>query len=193
MATTAGIHPSIGYTVAAGKREHGRYVSHAGSNVVLAFVPRPTTHDFGPSKISWIPSDFMDLRDKFAVHIAAALAGAFSDPAQIARRSYDFAEALVAERTRRIDADELRAIAEALPFGAIDSEFNPDELDPEWLEQRHDPTWDIEPRWTAEPAPVEAAPDTTRAQGPATEVVRPGLARTQPADVEPHRAAGHGA
>jgi len=101
----------------------------------------------------------MDLRDKFAVHIAAALAGALSDPAQIARRSYDFAEALVGERARRIEADEARAIAEALPFGAIDSEFNPDELDPEWLEQRYDPTWDVEPRWNAESTPVEPAPD----------------------------------
>jgi len=139
----------------------------------------------------------MDLRDKFALHIASALTGALSDPEQIARRSYDFAEALVAERARRIDADEALAIAEALPFGAIDPEFNPDELDPEWLEERFDPTWDVEPRWTAEPIPaerpIEAAPDTARAQGPATEVVRPGLARTQPADVEPDRVAGKGA
>jgi hypothetical protein len=124
----------------------------------------------------------MDLRDKFAVHIASALAGALSDPAQIARRSYEFAEALVAERARRIDADEAWAIAEALPFGAIESEFNPDELDPEWLEQPYDPEWDLEPRWTVEPAP-----DTARAQGPETEVVRPGLARTQPGEAEPNR------
>jgi hypothetical protein len=142
----------------------------------------------------------MDLRDRFAVHIAAALAGAFSDPTQIARRSYDFAEALVAERARRVDADEARAIAEAIPFGAIDSEFNPDELDPEWLEHRFDPSWDVEPRWSAEAAAAEAAaaepaPDATGAQqGPATEVVRPGLARTQPGDAEPNRvAAGKGA
>lgn len=133
----------------------------------------------------------MDLRDQFAVHIAAALAGALSDPAQIARRSYDFADALMTERAQRIDADEARAIAEALPFGAFDSEFNPDELDPEWLEQPYDPSWDLEPRWSAESALVEPAPDTTRAlQGPATEVVRPGLARTQPADADPNRVAG---
>ncbi len=139
----------------------------------------------------------MDLRDKFAVHIASALAGALSDPAQIARRSYDFADALVAERARRVDADEAQAIADAFPFGAIEPEFNPDELDPEWLERQYDPTWDVETllaaeaiadeATTAEAAPVEAAPDTTRAQGPATEVVRPGLARTQPAEGEPIR------
>lgn len=138
----------------------------------------------------------MDLRDKFAVHIAAALAGALSDPAQIARRSYDFADALVAERARRIDADEARALAEALPFGAIEPELNPDELDPQWLEERFDPTWDVDPRWTAErPANAaneeafgDAPPDTTRAlQGPPTEVARPGLARTQPNEAEPVR------
>lgn len=143
----------------------------------------------------------MDLRDKFAVHIAAALAGALSDPVQIARRSYDFAEALVAERSRRIDVDDARAMAaNSFPFGAIEPEFNPDELDPEWLERQYDPTWDIETLLSVESGfvevanaeeapPTEAAPDTTRAQGPATEVVRPGLARTQPAEGEPNRVA----
>lgn len=137
----------------------------------------------------------MDLRDKLAVHIAASLAGALSEPAQIARRAYDFAEALLAERARRLEADEARAIAEALPFGAIDKEFNPDELDPEWLEERFDPTWDVEPRFTVDAAAADQAPDTARAmQGPATEVVRPGLARTQPSDAEPNRVvAGKGA
>lgn len=137
----------------------------------------------------------MDLRDKFAVHIAAALAGALSDPAQIARRSYDYADALLAERARRVDADEARAIAEALPFGAIEPELNPDELDPQWVEERFDPTWDVDPRWSAEQAaneavPMEAPPDTTRAlQGPPTEVARPGLARTQPVEADPSRVA----
>lgn len=139
----------------------------------------------------------MDLRDKFAVHIAASLAGALTDPAQIARRSYDFAEALLAERARRIDAEEARAMAEALPFGALDAELNPDELDPEWSEDQYDPTWDLEPRWTA-----DSAPDTARGQTlekettepEATEVVRPGLARTQPGEVEVQRAgSGKGA
>jgi hypothetical protein len=130
----------------------------------------------------------MDLRDKFAVHIAAVLAGALSDPAQIARRSYDFAEALLAERARRIDADEARAIAEALPFTSVDGEFNPDELDPEWLEERFDPTWDVEPRWSGEPASESAQEQTADPEG-----VRPGLARTQPADAEATRVAGKGA
>lgn len=138
----------------------------------------------------------MDLRDKFAVHIAASLAGALSDPAQIARRSYEFAEALIAERARRIDADEARAIADILPFGAIEPELNPDELDPEWVEQRYDSSWDVEARWPSEPAPDTAktqtvptvAKETTETE--ASEVVKPGLARTQPADVEAQRAGG---
>lgn len=130
----------------------------------------------------------MDLRDKFAVQIAAALAGALSDPVQVARRSYDYAEALIAERSRRIDADEARAIAEALPFGAIEPELSPDELDPQWLEERFDPTWDAEPKWNA-----ETASDTAQAQAGDNDVVRPGLARTQPGEAEPNRAAGKGA
>jgi hypothetical protein len=139
----------------------------------------------------------MDLRDKFAMHIAASLAGALSDPAQIARRSYEFAEALLAERTRRIEADEVRAIADVLPFGAIEPELNPDELDPEWIEQRYDSSWDVEPRWPSEPAPDTAKAqrvekETTEAD--AGDVGKPGLARTQPADVEAQRAGGgHGA
>lgn len=139
----------------------------------------------------------MDLRDKFAVHIAASLAGALTDPAQIARRSYDFAEALLAERARRIDAEEARAIADVLPFGAIEPELNPDELDPEWIEGRYDPTWEAEARWTADSAPDTARGQTIEkeiAEPQATEVVRPGLARTQPGEVEVQRAgSGKGA
>jgi hypothetical protein len=129
--------------------------------------------------MSWIALGVMDLRDKFAVQIAAALAGALSDPAQIARRSYDYADALLAERARRIEAEEACVIA---------GEFNPDELDSEWLEERFDPTWDVEVRWDA-----DAAPDTSRAEPVDFESVRPGLARTQPADVETLRVAGTGA
>ncbi len=114
----------------------------------------------------------MDLRDQFAVQFAAALAGALTDPAQIARRSYDFAEAMLEERARRIEADETYAIAEALPFGAL-------EIDPDDLEEPYDPTWDIEPRWA-----VDAAPDTTRATIFDVHSVRPGLVRTQPSEVE---------
>lgn len=177
----------------ASSRRFAKVDAKAGSSVALVVERRRTSNDFGPLENLWIASEFMDLRDKFAVHIAAALTGALSDPAQIARRSYDFAEALVAERARRIDADEARALAEALPFGAIAPELSPDELDPEWLEEPYDPSWDMEPRWPSDAAP-EAAPDTARGQTLETEVVRPGLARTQPADADANRVvAGKGA
>jgi len=185
--------PMIRMEDEAGKGARERYVSQAGSRRLLVAAPRPTSNDFGPTKISSVPSTTMDLRDKFAVHIAASLAGALSDPAQIARRSYEFAEALIAERARRIDADEARAIADVLPFGAIEPELNPDELDPEWLEEPYDPTWDVEPRWTAEAAPEAAKAQTVEketTETEASEVVKPGLARTQPADVEAQRAGG---
>lgn len=129
----------------------------------------------------------MDLRDKFAVHFAAALVGAFPDPEQIARRAYDLADALLDERARRIDWEEARAItldsrrdsiAPPLPehHAALLDEpmFDPDdqldeELDPRWQEPPYDPSWDVEPRWPE--ASGEAA---------ASEKGRPGLARTQP-------------
>ena len=52
----------------------------------------------------------MDLRDRFAAHFAAALVDAFSDDHAVARRAYELAEAMLAERARRIDAEEEGAI-----------------------------------------------------------------------------------
>lgn len=52
----------------------------------------------------------MDLRDRFAAHFAAALVDAFSDEHAVARRAYELAEAMLAERARRIDAEEEGAI-----------------------------------------------------------------------------------
>jgi hypothetical protein len=54
----------------------------------------------------------MDLRDRFAVHFAAALVDALTDPEQIASRAYDLAEAMLRERDHRVDQDEGVAIAE---------------------------------------------------------------------------------
>jgi hypothetical protein len=123
----------------------------------------------------------MDLRDRFAVHFAAALVDALADNGQIARRAYDLAEAMMAERARRIDAEEGSAIAveprrvSTPPFplplaGALLDEpiLEPDpgyddDLDPAWLEPPYDPSWDVETRWSG----GESAP-------------RPGLARTTP-------------
>ena len=122
----------------------------------------------------------MDLRDRFAAHFASALVAAFADDGQVARRAYDLAEAMMAERARRVDDEEGRAIAleprrgstapPARPFhGALLDEPEPmlepdpgydDDLDPAWLEPPYEPSWDLEARWSTEP--------------------RPGLARTQP-------------
>ncbi len=129
----------------------------------------------------------MELRDRFAAHFAAALVDAFTDASQIARRAYDLAEAMMLERAHRIDAEEESAIAaeplhaSPLYHHALLDEPEPmiepdpgydDDLDPSWLEPPYDPSWDLETRWTADPAP----------QGP-------GLARTvpEPAGAEVHK------
>jgi hypothetical protein len=135
----------------------------------------------------------MDLRDRFAVHFAAALVDALGDSEQIARRAYDLAEAMMFERARRIDAEEGSAIAlepaapaeaqprrsaappalRALPGALLDEpilEPDPgydDDLDPSWLEPPYDPSWDVETRWSAPEG------DSAPRQGP-------GLARTTP-------------
>jgi len=137
----------------------------------------------------------MDLRDRFAVHFAAALVDVFPDADEIARRAYDLADALLAERARRIDADEARA---ALPeprapsivappyHGALLDEPTPvlepdpgwdEEPDPSWLEPPYDPSWDLDVRWSGE-ASASASP--SRPPGP-------GLARTQPEEDEAER------
>jgi hypothetical protein len=132
----------------------------------------------------------MDLRDRFAVHFAAALVDVFPNADEIARRAYDLAEALLAERARRIDDEEARALAErrapslaAPPYhGALLDEPEPmlepdpgweEEPDPAWLEPPYDPSWDLDVHWSGEPTP-------SRPPGP-------GLARTQPVEVEEER------
>lgn len=124
----------------------------------------------------------MDLRDRFAAHVAASLAPVIADAGELARRAYDVAEALIAERARRIDDDEEAAVArraseppEPVPFhGVLLDEpmpgYDPDEeADPSWMEPPYDPSWDLDAHWPAE----GSAP--ARTQGP-------GLARTQPED-----------
>ena len=133
----------------------------------------------------------MDLRDQFAVHIAAALVGALTDHQAIARRSYDLAEAMLAERDRRINADEERAIAtesegppDAAHFevhAALLDEPAPLDEDDEDAEPPYDPTWDLEPGGTK----LDSARLT------AAEMGRPGLARTLP-EVEDGREARAG-
>ena len=119
----------------------------------------------------------MDLRDRFAAHFAAALAHAFADAGEIARRAYDLAEAMLSERELRIDAEERSAIEmepNAEPLDAflerLDPEaFGDEELSPSWLDPPYDPSWDLDPKWSAEPPPAASS----RPPGP-------GLTRTQP-------------
>ena len=96
----------------------------------------------------------MDLRDQFAVRFAGALVGALTDPALIAQRAYELAEAMLAERARLVDLDEQRAIAQEAdaPPDATAFEPHPALLDePAPFEEAdndeppYDPTWDLEP------------------------------------------------
>lgn len=122
----------------------------------------------------------MDLRDQFALRLAPALVDALGDPISIARRAYDLAEAMLAERARRIDLDEAQAAREAEedeepvhpalldePMPMMESEEA--EIDPRWLEPPYDPSWDI--------SDARGAPPSDR----------PGLARTRPEDVAKER------
>jgi hypothetical protein len=133
----------------------------------------------------------VELRDRFAAHFAAALVDAFPDAEAIARRAYDLAEAMLAERARRMDAEEVEAMARELRHAALLDEpalLEPEpgwdeEPDPRWLEPPYDPSWDLEARWSEEPR-QGALP--SRPPGPDSERARPGLARTQP-EIEDER------
>jgi hypothetical protein len=121
----------------------------------------------------------MDLRDRFAVHFAAALVDAFPANAELARRAYDLADALMAERARRIDAEEAQAVEGAVETERLASShalldepaplLEPDagwdeDADPRLLEAPYDPSWDLDDRRELRPGP--------------------GLARTQPGEAE---------
>lgn len=144
----------------------------------------------------------MDLRDRFAIEFAAALTSRLDPASEIAARAYDLAEAMLRERSRRIDADERDAIAMEAPASHLPSvirlldvpaemeelEDREDEdlieatsdIDPRWLEPEVEPSWDLDPRWR-EPRPEAAA-------GPVSP--RPGLKRTQPPLAEPEKKTG---
>ncbi|MCC6524335.1 MAG: hypothetical protein IT373_16875 [Polyangiaceae bacterium] len=141
----------------------------------------------------------MQSRDELALGFALAIARPREEPAEVARRAYDLAEALLAEGARRSDADEAAAIAAeaelaprdapALPAGAALLDEPPPWLEEDWplaepddallaeaddahfLELAYDPSWDVEPRWQSETgAPSDAASAPSAG---------PGLARTR--------------
>jgi hypothetical protein len=118
----------------------------------------------------------MDLRDRFAVHFAAALADVFPEPEEIARRAYDLAEALLRERAHRIDHDEQAALLDEHRAATILLDEPMPELDEEELdlEPPYDPSWDLEDRLASEPAHASRPPG-------------PGLARTAPEAAETER------
>ena len=138
----------------------------------------------------------IDLRDRFAAHFAAALVDAIAVPADVARRAYDLAEAMMVERARRSSPEDERAAIEEEPHLASLPRYHPalldepeppyeldaaydDELDPRWLEPPYDPSWDVETRWSGEGSPF--APSS------GSPVQGPGLARTRPAEEEEER------
>jgi hypothetical protein len=144
----------------------------------------------------------MDLRDRFAAHFAAALVDAFTDGGKLAQRAYDLADAMLEERARRFDAGDgepsrdsitasarpahhLALLDEPEPMMEMEMEMEPDpgyedDLDPRWLDPPYDPSWDLDARWSAEPAPRPPGLDgVSRPPIPG-----PGLARTQPEDEE---------
>lgn len=143
----------------------------------------------------------MQSRDELALGFALAIARPREEPAEVARRAYDLAEALLAEGARRSDADEAAAVAaeaeaeltprdaHALAAGAALLDEPPPWLEEDWplgepdeallaeaddahfLELAYDPSWDLEPRWSSE----TGAPSDAASARPAG----PGLARTR--------------
>jgi hypothetical protein len=139
----------------------------------------------------------VDLRDYFAIRFAAQLAGGLYPADYIVSRAYDLADAMLAERARRLELDERSALRDEPPVSAaawpaayrpalLDELPPPSEgdsayeiyaaaeregLDPRWLEPEGDATWELEPKWNGTGEPE----------------ARPGLARTQPEAATPNK------
>jgi hypothetical protein len=131
----------------------------------------------------------ISLRDLFAAHVAASLATRVDTADAIAAKSYDLAEALLRERSKRQETEvrlplayqgavddepswldfELGARGSALLDEPAPVSERDDEPDARWLEREERDPNSYDPRWEA--TPVVTAPS-----------VRPGLARTAPAE-----------
>ncbi len=127
----------------------------------------------------------MDLMDELAAGFAAALVHFELDPADIALRAYDLAEAMVAERMSRMGLTEpilddghyegwaqLGAGPGEPAELSVDDEIlaELDNLPPWWLDPPYNPRWDLEPRWSVEDL---AARQPDEAAGPGLASVKP--------------------
>jgi hypothetical protein len=116
-----------------------------------------------------------DLRDTFAIHFAAALAREQRYSLEfIAGRAYDLAEALLAERDRRLQAD-LFAVDDAVSAAELAEAASARLLDEPMPPSNDDEQPLLDPSWFEEGA--EGSPS------------RPGLARTRVEDRKKQRSA----
>jgi hypothetical protein len=134
----------------------------------------------------------MDLMDELAASFAAALVHLDLDPADIALRAYDVAEAMVAERTSRLGLTEpslddghyagwvelAAAPGEPAELSAEDETLpEPEGFPPWWPDPQYSPRWDLEPRWSPEDIAASRPPDAV--EGPGLASVKPAVAAAQ--------------
>jgi hypothetical protein len=118
----------------------------------------------------------IDLRDHFAIQFAAALMRRQHSVQHIVSRAYDLADAMLAERSRRIDAEAAEAMSYAPPAsvqqdswqgyahqGLLDDPAPPEDADsayeayldqPDPGDAEVDPHWlelEMDPSWEVEP------------------------------------------
>lgn len=152
----------------------------------------------------------LSLRDLFAAHVAASLATRVDTADAIAAKSYDLADALLRERSRRPSAVGRAGAGRSLMPAGLEEELDDepswldfelaargaalldepapvserdDEPDARWIAREDRDPNSYDPRWDADPVVTPEA-GTGAAAGPAS--VRPGLARTAPSS-DPQR------
>jgi hypothetical protein len=104
----------------------------------------------------------LELRDELAARVASGLFSSTTDARELAIRAYAIADAMLRERVYDYEQRHDSQIPEA--------------VDPRLVDAPYDPSWELEPRWSA--ADI-ARRDATVARGQG-----PGLARTQSTETE---------